>query len=97
MIRAYAGEIQETSATDGADDEVVDNLVENAIEHNDDPDPRVSLRVEAGAETTRLTVSDNGPGVPAGERPSAFRASDDTDGGGLRIAVTLVERYGGDL
>ena len=174
VIRAYAGEIEEASATDGADDEVVDhaavvcekadeaferiettgslaktvageadyepvdlvavvadvaanaqnasgatvttdlperapvvanaglrsvidNLVENAIEHNDDPDPRVSLRVEAGAETTRLTVSDNGPGVPAGERPSAFQAGDDTDGGGLRIAVTLVDRYGGDL
>ena len=76
---------------------VVDNLVENAIEHNDSEDPQVRVTVEQGAETTRLTVSDNGPGIPPDERPSAFQTGEHTLGGGLQIAVTLVERYGGDL
>lgn len=76
---------------------VVDNLVENAIEHNDSDDPQVWLTVEPGSERTRLTVGDNGPGIPPEERPDAFQAGEDTLGGGLRIAVTLVERYGGDL
>jgi signal transduction histidine kinase len=76
---------------------VVDNLVENAVEHDDGPDPRVALAVDRREETVRLTVSDDGPGIPPGEHPSAGRPGDEPDGGGLRIAATLVERYGGDL
>jgi signal transduction histidine kinase len=76
---------------------VVDNLVENAVEHNDSADPRVALTVEDGDDAVTLTVSDNGPGIPPDERPSAYRHGDETDGGGLRIAATLVDRYGGDL
>ncbi|QPV64379.1 ATP-binding protein [Halosimplex litoreum] len=76
---------------------VVDNLVENAVEHDDEPDPRVALAVDRREETVRLTVSDDGPGMPPEERPSADRPGDESDGGGLRIAATLVERYGGDL
>ncbi|WP_167837476.1 ATP-binding protein [Halosimplex halophilum] len=76
---------------------VVDNLVENAVEHNDSDDPRVTLAVERGADAVTLTVSDNGPGIPSEDRPSAYRHGDETAGGGLRIAATLVERYGGDL
>jgi len=75
----------------------VDNLTENAVEHNDSADPRVSLTVEDDGPITSLAVSDNGPGIPASERPSAFEAGAETSSGGLRIAVTLVERYGGDL
>lgn len=76
---------------------VVDNLVENAVEHDDSGDPRVGLTVERDGETVRLTVGDDGPGIPLEDHPSAHRHGDDTDGGGLRIAATLVERYGGDL
>ncbi|QLH81161.1 ATP-binding protein [Halosimplex pelagicum] len=76
---------------------VVDNLVENAVEHNDADDPRVALEAERVDDAVRLTVSDDGPGIPPEERPSAYRRGDGADGGGLRIAATLVERYGGDL
>jgi len=76
---------------------VVDNLAENAVEHNDADEPRVWLTVERDGAHTRLTVRDNGPGIPADERPSAYRAGERTEGGGLRIATTLVDRYGGDL
>ncbi|WP_123537957.1 ATP-binding protein [Halosimplex salinum] len=76
---------------------VVDNLAENAVEHNDSDEPRVSLAVERSEEHTRLTVDDDGPGIPADERPSAFSRGEGTSGGGLQIASTLVERYDGDL
>ena len=76
---------------------VVDNLVENAVEHNDSDDPRVSLAVESDDGVVRLVVSDNGPGIDPVDRPSAYRPGETPDGGGLRIAATLVDRYGGDL
>jgi signal transduction histidine kinase len=44
------------------------NLVENAIEHNDRPEPHVDIRAERTETGLTLTVSDNGPGVPASER-----------------------------
>jgi len=47
---------------------VVDNLLENAAEHNDADDPRVAVTVETGADTVRLLVSDNGPGIPDEEK-----------------------------
>ncbi|WP_436911059.1 ATP-binding protein [Halosimplex marinum] len=76
---------------------VVDNLVENAVEHNDSDDPHVSLTVERDEDVVRLTVSDDGPGFAPGERPTVYRPGAESEGGGLRIAATLVDRYGGDL
>jgi signal transduction histidine kinase len=76
---------------------VVDNLVENAVEHNDRPEPHVSLTVERDGDVVRLIVSDDGPGFSSGERPAAYQPGEATGASGLRIAATLVDRYGGDL
>jgi hypothetical protein len=51
---------------------VVDNPVENAVEHNDADDPRVHVAVELDGETARLTVRDNGPGIPDEQKESMF-------------------------
>jgi len=47
---------------------VVRNVVENAIEHNDNDTPRVSVTVEAHDGTVRLSVADDGPGIPESEQ-----------------------------
>jgi len=49
---------------------VLDNLVENALVHNDAPTPvvTVSARADPGSSTVRLSVADNGPGIPEQER-----------------------------
>ena len=73
---------------------VVDNLVENAVEHNDADDPRVHVAVARTDETVRLTVRDNGPGLSETRRKSLLE--DDLDGG-LGLVRTLVDRYGGEL
>lgn len=45
----------------------IENLIENAAEHNDAPEPQVSVSLaEAQAETV-LTVGDTGPGIPKQE------------------------------
>ncbi|WP_353633421.1 ATP-binding protein [Halobacterium sp. NMX12-1] len=66
---------------------VVDNLVENAAEHNDADDPRVTVAVERADETVRFEVRDNGPGVD----PSVLADAD----GGLELVRTLVDHYDG--
>lgn len=74
---------------------VVENLVENAAEHNDADDPRVGVHVETAAETVTLRVQDNGPGVEDedvfGDRRAGRHA------GGLDLVEALVESYCGDV
>ena len=57
---------------------LLENLVENAIEHGGDA-PTVTLRVErADAGTVRLAVSDDGPGIPEAELET-IRAGQETE------------------
>ena len=75
---------------------VVDNLLQNAAEHNDADDPWVAVEVDRRPETVRLIVRDNGPGIPEPARRSALAAGD-ADTGGLSLVGTLIDAYGGDV
>jgi signal transduction histidine kinase len=87
---------------------IVANLLDNAARH---ARSHVAVTVEgpddAGAGTARLTVADDGPGVPADEAERIFErfarlddARSARDGGaglGLAIAREIAERHGGSL
>lgn len=45
----------------------IDHLLANAIEHNDRNRPTVTVAVETTAETVRIEVRDDGPGIPDAE------------------------------
>lgn len=78
----------------------VDNLLENAVEHNDADEPRLTVGVSTEVEdgTVRLTVRDNGPGIPNGQKERLLNQTGmEADSGGLAIVRTLVDGYGGDL
>lgn len=49
---------------------ILENLVENALVHNDAPTPvvTVSARQTGDGDAIRLSVADNGPGIPEQER-----------------------------
>ncbi|WP_256403015.1 ATP-binding protein [Halorubrum salinum] len=81
------------AATDGVRS-IVDNLIENAVEHGG-TDPTVRVTVREGEETVVLTVGDDGPGLPP-ERHGPLTAGDDDDGG-LWLVATLAAEYGGDV
>ena len=81
------------------------NLVENAVEHNDARDPRVTVVVESGAESddgrARIRVLDNGPGIPTMERAVIESGSETPlqhgSGVGLWLVHWSVETAGGEV
>ncbi|PSP79508.1 hypothetical protein BRC81_04650 [Halobacteriales archaeon QS_1_68_20] len=83
----------------------VRNAVENAIEYNDAPDPQVTVRtrstVEDGTTWVRLTVADNGPGIPDMEQETLLRGTETAlkhgSGLGLWVINWVVTAAGGDL
>lgn len=80
------------------------NLVENALRHTP-AGGRVAIEVAQAADGARLTVADNGPGVPAEERENVVRRlyrlerSRTTPGAGLGLSLVaaVAELHGGRL
>ncbi|WP_152040911.1 sensor histidine kinase [Salinigranum salinum] len=81
---------------------VFQNLLNNAIQHNDTETPTVTVRVTTTAETVTVRIADNGPGIPPGRREALFgRGEKGLDSDGTGVGLYLVERlvsaYGGNV
>lgn len=76
---------------------IFENLLENAIEHNDSETPRVAVTAETGTETVVVTVADDGPGIPDELRETLFERKSQDHGLGLYLARILTNRYGGSI
>lgn len=82
-------------------EQAVLNLIMNAIDAAGDRSGRVDIALERSGDRARLSVSDNGPGVPEELREHVFDAFFTTkgeSGSGLGLAVVrdVVRRHGGD-
>jgi two-component system sensor histidine kinase PrrB len=81
---------------------LVDNLIENAIRHGG---ARVTVGLARDGGTLLLTVADDGPGVPAGERERIFERftrgaqAGGSPGSGLGLALVAqqAQMQGGDV
>lgn len=90
-----------TVRADGLLDEVIENLLSNAVEHSDRETPHVAVTVETAERTVAIRVADDGPGLP----DDVEAALDDWDprsptsgiGVGLATVRALVDRYGGEV
>lgn len=82
--------------------QVFEEVLANAIEHNDSATPRVVVDVTSGEDAVAVTVVDNGPGVPVEARERVFAANErglESDGAGLGLylAAEVLDQYGGDI
>ncbi len=81
--------------------QLVSNLVRNSAEALP-AGGMLCLRLRASGKNSRLTVADNGRGIPVGIRARLFEAfqSDKAEAGnglGLWICKTIVEKHGGKI
>jgi two-component system sensor histidine kinase KdpD len=85
-------------------DQVVTNLLENAVRHSPDAGT-VRVTVTGGDGTVRVRVADEGPGIPPDEREKVFEpfyrggAAPERSGSGLGLAIAkaIVTAHGGRI
>jgi two-component system phosphate regulon sensor histidine kinase PhoR len=85
---------------------VIDNLLDNAVKYSQ-PGGTVFLRAEVEGERVRISVADQGAGIPAADLPRIFDCSYRADkapsrelggtGSGLSIAKHIVQLHGGTM
>jgi two-component system phosphate regulon sensor histidine kinase PhoR len=88
-------------------DQVFFNLIENALKYGEAERPVIRIKACFAGEEVRITVSDNGPGIPLSDQPHVFerfyRVRKDrsrAEGGtglGLSIVKHVVQAHGGDV
>jgi signal transduction histidine kinase len=82
--------------------QVIENILLNAVEHNDTDAPHIRVWDAVTDEEVCLHVADNGPGIPDDRKEDVFDpeyTSDaaDTYGYGLYFVDTMVRAYGGKV
>jgi len=78
------------------------NLLMNALEHNDAETPQVVVTTTTDTESITVRVTDNGPGMPATVRDTLVDGpldptTDDGLGLGLYLVRALIDRYNGTI
>lgn len=81
-------------------DAVFGNLLQNAIQHNESETPRVTVTAVRREDVRRLSIADNGPGIPDERKQAIFGEGEnglETAGTGLGLYLvdSLVEVYDG--
>lgn len=82
--------------------EVIENLLTNAVQHNDREHPDVAVRVERGGEDVLVRIADDGPGIPDDRKEAVFEqgvSERDAPGSGVGLYLVrkTVETYRGSV
>jgi PAS domain S-box-containing protein len=106
LALSLPGEEVEAWADPDRVEQVVINLLSNAVKHSP-AGSSVAVRLTAGEGRARVSVQDQGPGIPAEVQPLVFERFTQASGGvrsgqggsglGLSIAKALVEKQGGRM
>ncbi|WP_458185270.1 ATP-binding protein [Haladaptatus sp. NG-WS-4] len=61
--------------------EVVENILLNAVVHNDTGAPEIGVSISSGDSVVTLRITDNGPGIPDTLKETVFERDMTTDAG----------------
>ncbi|MEM9480311.1 MAG: ATP-binding protein [Verrucomicrobiota bacterium] len=88
-------------------DQVIFNLIENALKENDEDSLRIAVRIRRVTDTWEIRVTDNGRGIPQEDLPFVFKrffrvekhhpSEKKGTGLGLSIVRRAVEAHGGTI
>jgi signal transduction histidine kinase len=86
-------------------EQVLRNLVGNAIKHHDRAEGHITIAMKAAGDRVSVCVIDDGPGIPAEFHERVFRmfqtlrSRDEVEGSGMGLAIVrkTVEAYGGSV
>jgi len=78
------------------------NLINNAVQHNDSDEPRVTISSQVDDDSVRIRVADNGPGISDDQRDRIFDSNEkglesQGTGMGLYLVTNLVDMYDGSV
>lgn len=78
------------------------NLFENAVQHNDEETPKITVTCTEQDETVQIQIADNGPGVPDSQKTEIFGKGkkgleSSGTGIGLYLVHTLTSQFGGEV
>lgn len=86
-------------------EQVLANLVGNAVKHHDRPQGEVRIRIDDGSERVSVQVVDDGPGIEPRFHARVFemfqtlRPRDQVEGSGMGLSIVrkMVESHGGKI
>jgi signal transduction histidine kinase len=76
---------------------LLDNLLENAIEHNPRNEKFVWIKMTPNESGYTLSIADNGSGIPEDKRNTLFDMTERYGGIGLHQSKHIVEKLGGHI
>ena len=85
--------------------QVFQNLISNAIKHNDKPESSIDVSWQEKGDLVSFTVKDNGPGIDAKYHERIFqifqtlKPRDEIEGSGMGLAIVkkLINHHGGTI
>ncbi|MFX1483023.1 MAG: PAS domain S-box protein [Promethearchaeota archaeon] len=78
-------------------EQLLGNLIENAIEHNPRAERRVWVKLSTSGDGYEISIGDNGHGISSSLRSAIFDVSRRYGGVGLHQAKQICEKYGGRI